>query len=83
MSDDWADAESTVSGSQVNIPAPVRRELGIDDGDQLRWKVETDGSVRVRIVGEAARPVAEYDGYGSTESADVTIEYGSSGTDYG
>lgn len=36
MRSDHANAESTVSGNQTNIPARIRRELGIDDGDQLR-----------------------------------------------
>jgi len=33
MSSDRIDAESKVSGDQANIPARMRRELDIDDGD--------------------------------------------------
>lgn len=34
MSSDRIVAESKVSGNQANIPARIRRELEIDDGDQ-------------------------------------------------
>ena len=34
---------------QVNVPKTVREELGLRQGDQLRWELE-DGSVRVRVV---------------------------------
>ncbi len=47
MDSDPVAAESEVSGSQTDIPARIRRELGIDDGDQLRWHLEDDGSVRI------------------------------------
>ncbi|WP_226023886.1 hypothetical protein [Halomicrobium salinisoli] len=33
MSSDPVDAESKVSGNQANIPARIRCELGIDDGE--------------------------------------------------
>nr|WP_245998650.1 AbrB/MazE/SpoVT family DNA-binding domain-containing protein [Halalkalicoccus subterraneus] len=50
MSSDRIDAESKVSGNQANIPARIRRKLGIDDGDQLRWHLEDDGSIRVEVI---------------------------------
>jgi len=50
MSSESVDAESKVSGNQANIPARIRRELDIDDGDHLRWHVEDDGSLRVYVV---------------------------------
>ena len=50
MSSDRIAAESKVSGNQANIPAQIRRELDIDDGDQLRWQFENDGSIRVHVI---------------------------------
>lgn len=34
--------EGTVSGNQVSIPANIRRQFDIDDGDVIRWKVVDD-----------------------------------------
>ncbi len=62
MSSDRIDAESKVSGNQANIPARIRRELGIGDGDQLRWQVEDDGSVRVQVIQQQTGTFAEFEG---------------------
>ncbi|MFC7187414.1 AbrB/MazE/SpoVT family DNA-binding domain-containing protein [Halorubrum yunnanense] len=63
MSSDRIDAESKVSGNQANIPAQIRRELDIDDGDHLRWQLEDDGSIRVRVIQQQAGTFADFDGY--------------------
>lgn len=47
MKSESVDSESKVSGNQVNIPAHICRELGIDDGDKLRWHIEEDRTVRI------------------------------------
>lgn len=57
------DAESTVSDNRATIPDRIRRELNIDDGDQLRWRIETDDSVRVEIVRQQSGTFADFDGY--------------------
>lgn len=75
MSSDWIDAESKVSGNQANIPARIRRELGIDDGDQLRWHIEDDGSVRVQVIQQQTGTFAEFDGYDGAETTDVTSDH--------
>ncbi|RDZ35802.1 AbrB/MazE/SpoVT family DNA-binding domain-containing protein [Haloferax sp. Atlit-10N] len=72
MSSDPVDAESKVSGNQANIPARIRRELGIDDGDQLRWHLEDDGSIRVRVVQQRSGTFADFDGYDGDEETDAT-----------
>ncbi|RDZ63856.1 AbrB family transcriptional regulator [Haloferax sp. Atlit-12N] len=72
MSSDPVDAESTVSGNQATIPARIRRELGIDDGDQLRWHLEDDGSIRVRVVQQRSGTFADFDGYAVDEETDAT-----------
>jgi bifunctional DNA-binding transcriptional regulator/antitoxin component of YhaV-PrlF toxin-antitoxin module len=81
MSTDGVDAESKVSGNQANIPARIRRELGIDDGDQLRWHIEDDGSVRVQVVQQRTGMFAEFDGYEGDETTDVTREHDAWGVD--
>ena len=72
MSSDRTDAESKVSGNQANIPARVRRELDIDDGDRLRWHLEDDGSVRIRVVPQRSGSFADFDGYDGDEETDAT-----------
>lgn len=81
MSSDRTDAESKVSGNQVNIPARIRRELGIEDGDQLRWYLQDDGSVRVRVVQQQTGTFAEFDGYEGEEATDVTPDHDAWGVD--
>ena len=75
MSSDGVDAESTVSGNQANIPARIRHELGIDDGDHLRWEVTDDGRLSVEVVQQETGSFAEFDGYAGPESTDVTADH--------
>lgn len=63
MSSNRVDAESKVSGNQANIPARIRKELGIDDGDQLRWVLDDEGTVRVEVVHQRTGTFAAFDGY--------------------
>lgn len=44
MSETEAVGEGTVSGNQASIPAHIRRQLDIEDGDVLRWRV-VDGEL--------------------------------------
>jgi len=81
MSSYSVDAESKVSGNQANIPARIRRELDIDDGDHLRWQVEDDGSLRVTVVQQKTGTFAEFDGYEGDTETDVTAEHDAWGVD--
>jgi len=81
MSSDRVDAESKVSGNQANIPARIRRKLDIDDGDQLRWHVEEDGSIRVEVVQQRTGTFADFDGYDGETDTDVTAEHDAWGVD--
>lgn len=78
MSDTENVGEGKVSGNQASIPAHIRRQLGIEDGDIIRWKV-VDGNPEIDIIhqrlgvfddfepGESKEPidgVAEHDGFG-------------------
>lgn len=75
MSSDRVDAESTVSGNQANIPARIRRELDIDDGDQLRWLLDEDGSVRVEVVRQRSGTFAGFEGYDGSMETDATSDH--------
>jgi len=81
MSSDRVDAESKVSGNQANIPARIRRKLDIDDGDQLRWHIEEDGSLRVQVVQQQTGTFAEFEGYDGETDTDVTAEHDAWGVD--
>jgi bifunctional DNA-binding transcriptional regulator/antitoxin component of YhaV-PrlF toxin-antitoxin module len=81
MSSDGVDAESKVSGNQANIPARIRRELDIDEGDKLRWHVEDDGSVRVRVVQQQRGTFGEFDGYDGDHQTDGTTDHDEWGVD--
>ena len=72
MSSDHTNTENKVSGSQANIPARIRRELEIDDGDHLRWQIEDDGSIRIHVIQQQTGTFAEYDGETATN---VTAEH--------
>ena len=81
MSSDRIDAESKVSGNQANIPARIRRKLNIDDGDQLRWHLEDDGSIRVHVIQQQAGTFAVFDGYAGKETTNVTSDHNAWGVD--
>lgn len=34
----------------VRIPASIRRRLDVEAGDELRWKVDEDGSLTVEVI---------------------------------
>lgn len=75
MSSERVDAESKVSGNQANIPARIRRELDIDDGDHLRWRLEDDGSVRVEVVRQRTGTFADFEGYDGDEGTDAAADH--------
>ncbi len=81
MSSERINAESKVSGNQANIPARIRRELNIDDGDQLRWQLEDDGSVRVQVIQQQKGTFADFEGYEGEVSTEVADEHDTWGVD--
>jgi bifunctional DNA-binding transcriptional regulator/antitoxin component of YhaV-PrlF toxin-antitoxin module len=43
--------ETTVNESySVTVPAAVRRAVGVEAGDKLRWHVDEDGDLSVELV---------------------------------
>ncbi|TQQ81140.1 AbrB/MazE/SpoVT family DNA-binding domain-containing protein [Halonotius terrestris] len=81
MSSERIDSESKVSGNQANIPARIRRKLDIDDGDTLRWQIEDDGTLRVRVVQQHTGTFSDFEGYDGDEETDVTTDHDAWGID--
>ena len=81
MSSESVDSESKVSGNQANIPARIRRELNIDDGDKLRWHIEDDDTLRVQVVQQRSGTFSDFDGYDGDDETDVTIDHDAWGVD--
>ena len=75
MSSESVDSESKVSGNQANIPAHIRRELEIDDGDKLRWQIEDDGTLRVWVVQQRSGTFSDFDGYDGDRETNVESEH--------
>jgi len=81
MSEGSVDSESKVSGNQANIPARIRRELDIDDGDKLRWCIEDDGTLRVTVIQQRCGTFGGFDGYDGDQETAVTTEHDVWGVD--
>jgi len=81
MSSESVDSESKVSGNQANIPARIRRELDIDDGDRLRWHIEDDGTLRVQVVQQRRGTFDDFNGYDGDQTTDVERDHDAWGVD--
>jgi len=81
MSSEGVDSESKVSGNQANIPARIRRELDIDDGDTLRWHIEDDGTLRVQVVQQRSGTFSNFDGYDGEQTTEVQSQHDAWGVD--
>lgn len=81
MSSETVDSESKVSGNQANIPARIRQELDIDDGDKLRWHIEDSGTLRVQVVQQRSGTFSNFDGYEGDETTAVEEEHDTWGVD--
>jgi bifunctional DNA-binding transcriptional regulator/antitoxin component of YhaV-PrlF toxin-antitoxin module len=81
MRSERVDSESKVSGNQANIPACIRRELDINDGDRLRWHIEDDGTLRVQVVQHRSGTFGDFDGYGGERETAVTTDHDAWGVD--
>lgn len=68
-------AESKVSGNQANIPAYVRRELDIEDGDRLRWRFTEDGALSVDVVHRREGTFDDFEGYEGGPGGDVVTDH--------
>ena len=81
MSSESVDSESKVSGNQANIPARIRRKLDIDDGDKLRWQIEDEGTLRVRVVQQRSGTFSGFDGYDGDQETTAASDHDAWGVD--
>jgi len=81
MSSEQVESESKVSGNQANIPASIRRELDIDDGDKLRWQIEDDETLCVQVVQQRTGTFSDFEGYDGNQQTDVTNDHDAWGVD--
>ena len=66
--------EGTVSGNQVSIPAHIREQFEIEDGDVLRWKV-VDGDLQVEVTSQNTGVFGDFEPGESDEAVDVVEEH--------
>jgi len=72
MSDNVED-ETTVTGSySVTVPAVVRRKVGIEAGDTLRWHVNEDGALSVKLVKQQNSAFSELEPVDIGKATDAT-----------
>jgi len=62
----------------VTIPANLRRELGIEAGDKLRWKVDETGTLAVEIVHQREGVFDDFEpvDVGETNAVEAEREFG-------
>ena len=58
-----------------HIPDRILRQLGIDGGDRLRWRLEDGESVRVEVIPQRVGTFSEFGGHDGTETTDVSAEH--------
>lgn len=75
MSSENVDSESKVSGNQANIPARIRHELDIDDGDKLRWHIKDDSILQVQVVQQRSDTFSGFEGYDGNRETNVTSNF--------
>lgn len=81
MSETQAVGEGKVSGNQASIPAHIRRQLEIEDGDVLRWKV-VDGDLQVEIVRQKLGVFDDFEPGESDDPVDSVAEHDTFGLEH-
>ena len=72
--------ETTVSArGGVTVPSSVRDQLGIEEGDKLRWHLDDDGDLQIEVVHqrEGVFDDVEPIDMGETDAVEVKKEFGS------
>ena len=72
-------AETKVSDrGMVTIPADLRRQLGIEPGDKLRWTADEEGELSVEVVHQREGVFDDFEPVdaGETNAVDAEREFG-------
>ncbi|ELZ14790.1 transcriptional regulator [Natrinema mahii] len=68
--------ETTINDSySVTVPAAVRRELDIEAGDKIRWRVTEDGTLSVEVVTQRYGAFSELDPVDIGEETDAADDH--------
>lgn len=71
--------ETTVSDrGMVTIPAALRRRLGIEPGDKLRWTTDDEGDLSVELVHQREGAFDDFEPVdaGETNAVEIESEFG-------
>jgi len=62
----------------VTIPADLRRQLGIEPGDKLRWTTDDEGDLSVEIVHQREGVFDDFEpvDVGETNAVEAEAEFG-------
>lgn len=74
-------SESEVSGNQTDIPATVRREFGVDDGDRLRWRITENDELVVEVGHSREATFAGFEGQEAGPRGGVIRDHDTFGLD--
>ena len=75
--------ETTVNESySVTVPAAVRREAGVEAGDKLRWHVDQDGELSVKLVKQQYGAFSELEPVDIGEATDAAEDHDLIAGDY-
>lgn len=72
--------EGKVSNNQASIPPEIRRALGFEDGDTLRWRV-VDDELRVTVVSTEAGAFDDFEPGRSDAEVDAVEEHDAFGVE--
>jgi len=75
--------ETTVNESySVTVPAAVRRAAGVEAGDKLRWHVDDDGALSVKVVKQQYGAFSKLDPVDTGEPTDAAEDHDLLAGDY-
>lgn len=69
-----AAGEGRVSGNQVSIPAAVRHQLDIEDGDVIRWRI-VDGELDIEVIAHETGVFEDFEPGSSDDPVDTVAEH--------
>lgn len=75
--------ETTVNSSYaVTVPAAVRRAVGVEAGDKIRWSVDEDGSLSVELIKQRYGAFSELEPVDTGETTDAAADHDLVAGDY-
>jgi bifunctional DNA-binding transcriptional regulator/antitoxin component of YhaV-PrlF toxin-antitoxin module len=82
MSHEVEDKTTVNESYSVTVPAAVRRAAGVEAGDKLRWHVDDNGSLSVKVVKQQYGAFSKLDPVDTGESTDAAEDHDLIAGDY-